>query len=162
MMRSRTWLLVTVSLLAVLGIGLWWTSGGEKEEVKEKVLPQVEALSEVETFQEPQREATKKVVPKEPAKEPAIVTEVIILDEPAEVEEEIVEEPSQGLVTIRGQIDHMDPCTQSITVDGTTVDISRGNFPMYRTYQTGDFVQVTYREKRSGNLLESIELLQER
>ncbi|MDY6987559.1 MAG: hypothetical protein SWQ30_05820 [Thermodesulfobacteriota bacterium] len=60
----------------------------------------------------------------------------------------------------------MAPCLQTITVDGTTVDVSSyGNFPMYRTYQVGHFVEVTYRERdmrHGGNVLESIEILQER
>ena len=57
----------------------------------------------------------------------------------------------------------MDPCLQTIIVDGKTVDVSSySNFPMYRTYRTGDSVEITYREKRSGNVLHSIKVLQER
>lgn len=152
-MRSRTWLLLAVCVVIFLGIGLW--TRGAKKEVKKEVLP------EVETLQEPQQAVTE-VLPKKRLEKPAEVIQVIIFDELAEIEEDIIEEPSDGLVAIRGQVNHMDPCTQSITVDGTTVDVSHGNFPMYRTYQIGDFVEVIYREKSTGNVLESIELLQER
>lgn len=158
-MRSRTWLLLAVCVVIFLGIGLW--TRGAKKEVKKEVLPEVQVLPEVETLQEPQQAVTE-VLPKKRLEEPAEVIQVIIFDEPAEIEEDIIEEPSDGLVAIRGQVNHMDPCTQSITVDGTTVDVSHGNFPMYRTYQIGDFVEVIYREKSTGNVLESIELLQER
>ena len=160
-MRSRLiWLASAAIIVTFLGIGLW--TRGAKKEVKKEVLPEVEVITEVHTLQEPQQAVTKKVLPKKRLEEPAKVIEVIITDEPAEIEEDIIEEPSEGLVTIQGQVNHMDPCTQSITVDGTTVDVSRGSFPMYRTYQIGDVVEVTYRETRSGNVLHSIETLQER
>lgn len=159
-MKSRNWLLLGICVVTVLGIGLW--TRGTKKEVKKDILPEVKVLPEVEKLQEPQQAVTKKVLPNKPLEEPAEVIEVIITDEPTEVEEDIVEEPSEGLVTIRGAVTSMDPCTQEITVDGTTVDVSRGNFPMYRTYQIGDVVEVTYRETRSGNVLYSIETLQER
>ena len=159
MMRSRTWLLLAACVLIFLGIGLW--TRGAKKEVKEEILPQVQVLPQVETLQEPQQAATKEVLPKKPLEKPAEVIEVIISDEPAGVEEDI-EEAVEGLVTVRGAVTSMDPCLQTITVDGTTVDVSHGNFPMYRTYQIGDFVEVTYIEKRSGNVLKSIEVLQER
>ncbi len=160
-MKSRTWLLLAACVVIFLGIGLW--AKGSKKEVKKDILPEVQVLPEVKKLQEPQQAVTKAELPKKQLEEPAIVTEVIILDESAEVEEEIIEEVPQGLVTIRGPVTSMDPCLQNITVDGTTVDVSSyGNFPMYRTYQIGDFVEVTYREKRSGNVLHSIEILQER
>jgi len=159
-MRSRTWLLLAACVVIFLGIGLW--TRGAKKEVKKKVLPEVEVIPEVQTLQEPQQAVTKKVLPKKRLKEPAEVIEVIILDKPAEVEEDI-DETVQGLVTVRGAVTSMDPCLQTVTVDGTTVDVSSyGNFPMYRTYRIGDVVEVTYREKMSGNVLESIEVLQER
>ena len=160
-MKSRTWLLVAVCVLTVLGIALW--TRGPKKEVQKEALPKVAVTPQVKTIEEPQQAVTKKVLPKKPLEEPAKVIEVIITDEPTETEEEIIEETPEGLVTIRGPIASMDPCTQEITVDGTTVDVSSyGNFPMYRTYQVGNFVEVTYREKRSGNVLHSIETLQER
>ena len=159
-MRSRTWLLLAACVVIFLGIGLW--TRGAKKEVNKKILPEVEVLPEVDKLQEPQQAVTKKVLPKKPMEEPAEVIEVIISDKPTKTEEEIIEESLEGLVTIRGHVNHMDPCTQSITVDGTTVDVSHGNFPMYRTYQIGDVVEVTYREKMSGNILHSIEILQER
>ena len=158
-MKSRTWLLVAVCVLTVLGIGLW--TRGAKKEVQKEALPKVAVTPQVETIEEPQQAVTTKVLPKEPLEKPWEVMEITISKEPTEVEEEIIEETPQGLVTIRGSITSMDPCTQEITVDGTTVDVSSyGNFPMYRTYQVGNFVEVTYREKRSGNVLHSIETLQ--
>lgn len=139
-MRSRLiWLVSAVIVVTFLGIGLW--TKGAKKEVKKEVLP------------------------KKRLEKPAQVIEVIMSDGPAEIEEDI-EEAVQGLVTVRGAVSSMDPCTQSITVDGTTVDVSSyGNFPMYRTYRIGDFVEVTYRERErryGGNVLHSIEVLQER
>jgi len=81
-------------------------------------------------------------------------------EEPEQLQEP---EPEPELVTIQGVIESMDPCTQTILVDGTTIDVSvGGNFPMYSTYQIGDFVEVTYREGKTGNLLNSIELLQKK
>ena len=164
MMRSRTWLLLAACVVIFLGIGLW--TRGAKKEVKKKVLPEVQVLPEMEKLQEPQQAVTKKVLPKKRLEEPAEVIEVIISDEPTEIEEEIIEETPEGLVTIRGPVSSMDPCLQEITVDGTTVDVSSyGNFPMYRTYQVGDFVEVTYKERdmrHGGNVLHSIEILQER
>jgi len=158
-MRSRTWLLLAACVVTFLGIGLW--TKGAKKEVKKDVLPEIQVLPKVETLQEPQQAVTKEVLPKKPLEQPTEVIQVIISDEPAEVEEDI-EETAHALVTVRGAVTSMDPCLQTITVDGTTVDVSQGNFPMYRTYQIGDFVEVTYREKRSGNVLKSIEVLQKR
>jgi len=157
--RSKIWLLLAACVAIFLGIGLW--TKGAKKEVKKEVLPQVEVLPKVDTLQEPQQAVTKEVLPEKPLEERAKVIEVIISDEPAEVIEDI-EETVHALVTVRGAVTSMDPCLQTITVDGTTVDVSHGNFPMYRTYQIGDLVEVTYREKRSGNVLKSIEVLQER
>jgi hypothetical protein len=160
-MRSKTWFLLAVCLLAVLGIGLW--TRGAKKEVQKEALPEVAVIPQVETIEEPPQAVATEALPREPSKEPAQVIDVIILDEPAEVKEEIIEETPQGLVTIYGPVTSMDPCLQTITVDGTTVDVSSyGNFPMYRTYQVGDVVEVTYRETGSGNVLHSIETLQER
>ncbi len=159
-MKSRTWLLLAACVVIFLGIGLW--TKGAKKEVQKEALSKVAVTPQVETIEEPQQAVTKEVLPKKRLEKPAKVIEVIITDEPTEVEEEIIEETPQGLVTVRGAVTSMDPCTQEITVDGTTVDVSRGNFPMYRTYQVGDVVEVTYKEKRSGNVLHSIETLQER
>ena len=160
-MRSRTWLLLAACVVTFLAIGLWTRKA--KKEVKKDVFPEVQVLPEVETLQEPQQGVTKKVLPKKALVEPAEVIKVIISDESAEIEEDFIEEPSEGLVTVRGAVTSMDPCLQTVTVGGTTVDVSsHGNFPMYRTYQIGDFVEVTYIEKGSGNILHSIETLQDR
>lgn len=157
-MRSRIWLLLAGCIVTFLAIGLW--TRGAKKEGKKDVSKDV--LTEVGTVREPQQAATKKDLPKKPLEEPREVIQVIISGDPEEVEEEIGE-PVQGLVTIRGPITSMDPCFQTIMVDGTTVDVSSyRNFPMYRTYHVGHFVEVTYREKKSGNVLHSIEVLQER
>nr|HDN00679.1 hypothetical protein [Deltaproteobacteria bacterium] len=84
-------------------------------------------------------------------------------EEPAQSIEDLPE-PEPELLTVRGIVEWMDPCTRTIGVDGTTIDVSRqgGNSPMYSTYQIGDFVEVTYREYKAGNILNSIELIQER
>ena len=163
-MRSRTWILLAACVVIFVGIGLW--TKGAKKEFKKESLPKVEVSTQVETIEEPQQEVTKKVVSRKPVEKPAIVTEVIILDDLAEAEEEIIEETPEGLVTIRGSITSMDPCLQNISVEGTTVDVSPYvNFPMYRTYKIGDFVEVTYRERdmrHGGNILHSINILQKR
>jgi hypothetical protein len=156
---------VAVCVVAILAIYLW--AKAPKKEVQEGILPEVAVIPQVETIEKPQRAVTTEPLPGKPAEEPARVTEVIILDEPTEVEaEEVVGEPLEELVTIQGPITSMDPCLQTVTVEGTTVDVSsHGNFPMYRTYQIGDFVEVTYIERdmrHGGNVLHSIEILQER
>ena len=122
-----------------------------------------EAMPEVENLQEPQPQAVKRVVRKKPAEKPVEVIEVIIHDDSREdtIEEEIVAPPEE-LVRICGPLTCMDPCFQTITVDGTTVDVSaHPNFPMYRTYRPGDLVEVAYLETASANVLQSIEFLQE-
>jgi len=162
MMRLKTWLLFTVCVVTVFGIGLW--IGGRKKEVPRAALTDAVVIPQIDTIEEPQQAVTTEALPREPAEKPAFVTEVIILDEPTEdEEEEVIVAPSEGLVTIHGAVTSMDPCLQTITVDGATVDVSsHPGFPMYRTYQIGDVVEVTYREKKSGNVLYSITTLQER
>jgi len=163
MMRSRNWLIVAGCVVILLSLGLW--TKGAKRDVQEPALHEQAVLPEVETAQEPQPAVKKEVPPKKPLEKPWEVMEITISDEPEEVKEEI-EELVEELVTIQGPVTSMDPCFQTITVDGTEVDVSSsGNFPMYRTYQVGQFVEVTYRERdmrHGGNVLESIEILQER
>ena len=163
-MKSKTWFLVAACAVIALALGLWW-SMGEKEEPRQKAA--VVKEDKIVPKTEPRectrhQKTTRENVPPGPAEEKIEAVPATGLEEPEQLGEDSPE-PEQGLVTVQGLVTSMDPCDQCITVDGTTIDVSRqGNFPMYSTYQIGDFVEVTYREYGAGNLLNSIEILQKK
>lgn len=164
-MRSKTWFLAAVFAVIAVALGFWW-SMGEKEEPRQKaevvkednatVVKEDRIVPKTKTGEcTRHKKLTQEDAPPVPKVQPAAGSE-----EPEQLQEP---EPEPELVTIQGVVECMDPCTQTILVDGTTIDVSPGgNFPMYSTYQIGDFVEVSYREGKTGNLLNSIEILQKK
>ena len=151
-MRSRLiWLLLAVCVVTFLGIGLW--TKGEKKEVKEEALPKMEALPEIETLQEPKQAVKEEILPL-PQEQP--------LEEPGKAEPVIMEPIMEERVIIQGPVTNMDPCTQSIMVGNTDVDISHLDLPMYQTFKIGDVVEVTYIKRKYGNVMESFEILEKK
>ena len=138
------WLLLAVCIVTLLSIGLW--TRGEKKGVKEEALP------EIETLQEPKQAVKEEILPL-PQEQP--------LGGPRKAET-VIMEPLQERVTIQGPVTSMDPCTQSIMVGNTDVDISHLNLPMYKTFKIGDVVEVTYIKRKYGNIMESFEILEKR
>jgi type IV secretory pathway VirB10-like protein len=163
--RSKTWLLIAVFAVIALALGFWWNMG-EKEEPRQEaaVVKEDNATVIKEDKIVPKTEPGectrhKKMTPEDAPPVPKVLP-AAGLEEPEQLQKP---EPEPELVTIQGVLEVMDPCSQTILVDGTTIDVSLArNFPWYRTLRNGDFVEVTYREYKAGNILNSIELIQER
>ena len=154
--RSKTWFLAAACAAIALALGFWW-SMGEKEEPRQKaaVVKEDKIVPKTEPRECPRHQKTTR------EDSPPVQLEKKTGALPAPFREDLPE-PEAELVTIQGLVEWMDPCDQTISVDGTIIDVQGRNFPMYSTYQNGDFVEVTYREDKAGNILNSIEILQKK
>jgi len=160
-MRSKIWFLAAACAVIVFALGLWGL--GENEETGRDGAVQNGLLPAAETRKSPaQKTVRKNNEPPRSAEERAEAAPSSRWEPPAEFGVDRPQ-PWAELVTIQGIVTSMDPCTQTIVVDGITIDVSAGgNFPMYRTYEIGDFVEVTYRETGAANTLAGIEMLQKK
>jgi hypothetical protein len=160
--RSKIWFLASACAVIALTLGLWWSMGGEKKTGQDAVVQvqdkQDKIVTETGTSECPRlQKKTREDAPPVPLEEKTGAVTVTGWDE-AEPE------PEQKLVTIQGVVEYMDGCTQTIVVDGISIDASQqGNFPdYYQAYKEGDFVELTYIEKKSSKLLHSVEMLQKK
>jgi len=165
--RSKTWFPAAVCTVIALSLGLWWSLGGEEKSRQVAVVQvqdqQDKIVNATETSECPRLQKTKQQ--KEPRTQVEGNTRPVpytTWDGPAQFTEHL--EPEQRLVTIQGVVEYMDPCTQTIIVDGVSIDASRqGNFPdYYQAYKEGDFVGLTYKENNSSKLLHSLEMIQKK
>jgi type IV secretory pathway VirB10-like protein len=162
--RSKIWFLVAAACAVIaLALGLWWSMGG-KEELRQKaaVIKEHKIVPKTEPGEcTRHKKTTQKDAPPVQLEKKTDAVPDTTWGKPAQLQEP---EPEPELVTIQGTLESMDPCDQTISVDGTIIDVSRlgGSFPMYSTYQIGDFVEVTYREYKAGNRFNSIEIFQKK
>jgi len=171
---SKIWFLAAACAVIVIAFGLWSIGGNEeaereavavqdRQEARQDPIIQDTIVPAPETQERPRQETARKASPRRPAQETAEAGPATRWDDPQQFGRNHPDSRVE-LVTIQGVVECMDPCTQTIIVDGITIDVGTGgNFPMYSTFEIGDFVEATYRERPgSANTLASIEILQKK
>ena len=144
--RSKlTWLLLGLCLVTFLAIVIW-PREAKKESIKTK-----EAKKEsikTEEVQELKNEPFAEIPMTQEAGQEGLLPQKWPLEEPEEAETDII------IKTVQGRVTNMDPdCTGMVAVDGIGLDAGSLDLTGVRI---GDVVEITYKQKKYGKVLESI------